>query len=322
MPLVCLPLSYAAQVGPAAPGVSLDRRTSSIGALAFPLGDVLNAEGATDRIAEPAWSIKLRANEVTDREEAGLKTLGIDLSADPKKTAACSISWEDGRAIASLPERGLSDQQLLERIEEADWTGIDAPFGWPDEFIKTIMAWAEEGRWSPVERKQLRDRETDRFVEGIARMPLSVSSDRIAVTAMRCAAILDALAERRGHPINRLGADQVVEVYPAAALVLWSDEAQEIRFDANGYKGSTGREKREVLVADLDATCPWLNLEQIGETCIGSDDAFDALISALVARAAAHKKTTAPQSKWVERAEREGWIHLPHAGSLDKLPTS
>ena len=52
----------------------------------------------------------------------------------------------------------------------------------------------------------------------------------------------------------------------------------------------------------------------------GSDDnAFDALVAALVARAAAIGETIKIPKKHLEVARREGWIALPTEGSLDRL---
>lgn len=124
-------------------------------------------------------------------------------------------------------------------MSTADWTGIDAPFGWPAEFLEAITQWATQGAWAKRDRDRLRFRETDRFVQRTARLPLSVSSDRIAVPAMRCASLLTALGERRagaGGSIDRSGDDRVVEVYPGAALVQWSDEAADIHLDPYRYK--------------------------------------------------------------------------------------
>jgi hypothetical protein len=47
--------------------------------------------------------------------------------------------------------------------------------------------------------------------------PLSVSADRIAHAAFRCAGLLARLAAL-GEPVDRAGSGVVVEVYPAAAL--------------------------------------------------------------------------------------------------------
>lgn len=67
---------------------------------------------------------------------------------------------------------------------EGDAVGADdVPFGWPDEFVAAVFAYADTGRFPTTERKRLRYRETDRYVEQRARLQLSVSADRIAVTA-------------------------------------------------------------------------------------------------------------------------------------------
>jgi hypothetical protein len=251
-------------------------------------------------------------------------TLGVDLSASPKKTAACLIEW-DGRVSVETPLRGLDDGDLLDLMGRADWVGIDAPFGWPSDFLDAVTTWAEGGAWPEIDRSRLRYRETDRFVRQIARLPLSVSSDRIAVTAMRCASLLSVLGQRRsgtGGRIDRAGGDGVVEVYPGAALALWSDEAADLRLDPQGYKGPGAAEKRKALVEVLLRAAPWLNLDEPTRAlCLASDDVLDALISALVARAAALGLTMPPQTMGhTGRADIEGWIHLPELGSLAGLP--
>jgi hypothetical protein len=48
------------------------------------------------------------------------------------------------------------------------------------------------------------------------------------------------------------------------------------------------------------------------DLCVQSDDAFDAVIAALTARAQALKQTTTPAAGFQhEQAKREGWIVLP-----------
>jgi hypothetical protein len=61
-------------------------------------------------------------------------TVGIDLAAQDKDTAACQIEWSGGEASVSVPELGLSDDALVDRVTSRDRVGIDASFGWPDEF--------------------------------------------------------------------------------------------------------------------------------------------------------------------------------------------
>ncbi len=73
-----------------------------------------------------------------------------------------------------------------------------------------------------------------------------------------------------------------MEVYPAAAFALWG-------FNAVGYKRRTGAQARlRLLQAIEDATKEWLDLPpDVRALCQRSDDALDALIAAMVARAAA-----------------------------------
>ena len=69
----------------------------------------------------------------------------------------------------------------------------------------------------------------------------------------------------------------------------------------------------------LDGT-RWLKLSSIDRAlCLTSDDAFDALVAALVARAAAVDLVEEVPEEEREAARREGWIALPRAGSLAGL---
>ncbi|MGH2694004.1 MAG: DUF429 domain-containing protein [Actinomycetota bacterium] len=240
-------------------------------------------------------------------------TLGVDLASQPSKTAACSIEWDGGRATVRDLLLGLTDDDLLALISRSDKVGIDSPFGWPAAFVKAVAAHSSSGRWPDENLLELRYRYTDRVVTEKARRPLSVSSDLIAVTAMRCARILSALDER-GEPVDRAGSGRVVEVYPAAALAVWG-------FEPAGYKRSVGLEKRRVLIDALrHASRGWLSLsEVVVESCVRSDDCLDALVASLAARAAALGLTVPPpEEKW-EQARHEGWIHLPLPESFAAL---
>jgi predicted nuclease with RNAse H fold len=94
-----------------------------------------------------------------------MRTLGIDLSAQPKETAAWFLTWRDGRAETDrIVTESLTDAFLLELIADADRIAIDAPFGWPDGFVDAVAAWREGAAWPGPEREALRFRETDRVV--------------------------------------------------------------------------------------------------------------------------------------------------------------
>jgi predicted nuclease with RNAse H fold len=246
-----------------------------------------------------------------------MRSLGIDLAAEFPDTAACEITWLADSARGHLYTDRLDDDQLLALIESADKVGIDCPFGWPQPFVNAVAvhanaaAWPGRGQLGSSHRRSLRYRLTDEVVhQEVGIWPLSVSTDRIGVTAMRCAALLDALAAT-GHPVDRAGGGQVVEVYPAAALKHWGLPHQR-------YKKKEGAIVRGQAIDQLLAKLPTLNLDwDTLDRCRRSDDAFDALICALVARAAALGLTTAPRpGNQIERARTEGWIHLPTSDLL------
>lgn len=241
-----------------------------------------------------------------------MRTLGIDLAAEPPDTAACEITWLANTAEGRVYMERLDDHRLLTLMEGADKVGVDCPFGWPAPFINAVTAhangeaWPGRGQPGSGYRRSLRYRLTDEVVrQQVGIWPLSVSTDRIGVTAMRCAALLDALAAV-GQPVDRAGGGAVVEVYPAAALRYWGLPHQ-------GYKEAKGAIVRGEALDRLLDKLPTLSLD--GDTldrCRHSDDAFDALVCALVARATALGLTTPPcPGDQTERARVEGWIHLP-----------
>src|SRR5207248_10386135 len=116
-------------------------------------------------------------------------------------------------------------------------------------------------------------RATDRFVRDLGRRPLSVSTDRIGVTAMRCARFLAELGDERGRRLDLTGEDRVVEVYPAAALSAWSEESGGLA--PRRYKGLPGREARELLLAALTRAAPWFRPSpEVVAACRASDHAL------------------------------------------------
>jgi hypothetical protein len=95
-------------------------------------------------------------------------TLGIDMSSQPMGTAACAVTWEADRAIALTPWVGCDDEMLIELIAKSHAVGIDAPFGWPAEFVAAVGAWNFTS-WSTELRERLCFRETDRVVHETVR---------------------------------------------------------------------------------------------------------------------------------------------------------
>jgi len=77
---------------------------------------------------------------------------------------------------------------------------------------------------------------------------------------------------------------------------------------------------REALLAALQAQAPWLAWDEGSrDACVRSDDALDAVLAALIARAGALGLTARPEGEDLELARREGWIHLPAKDSLAQL---
>jgi Protein of unknown function (DUF429) len=201
--------------------------------------------GAT---GEPLACHKAR-RAISVRVVAGrVGTLGIDLAAQAKQTAVCLLSWGNGQAAIETLALGVDDAAILElvRSEEPAKVAIDATFGWPAPFVAAVSQNASGGEWQAHAPQTLRLRATDlHVIAKTGQQPLSVSADKIAVTAFRCAGLLSELT-KAGLAVDRAGDGLVVEVYPAAALRQW-------RMDPRGYKGDKPepRVRRAELVGDL-----------------------------------------------------------------------
>jgi predicted nuclease with RNAse H fold len=277
-----------------------------------------------------------------------IHALGIDLAAQPEKTAVCRVYWHGDGAPASIetPTVGWTDHRLLELMTDADAIAIDAPFGWPQFMNLHLGEYARSGVW-PLRPDgedakdwilRLRYRETDRAVRRLllkrsppAKLwPLSVSSNLIAVCAWRCAALLHQHAQILSNTFDRTGhGNGVYEAYPAAALAAWGMPFKGYKPGSAGSTKSTTAETVRGDIADgLQAKSGgWLRIDAhdgLREQLVNSDNAddkLDALISALVARAAHARKTVQPEAGSEEErlAPEEGWIHVPEFGSLAEL---
>lgn len=225
-------------------------------------------------------------------------TLGIDLSSMPKGTAACLTKWESGRAVAEEPALQCTDEVLDVLIGRADVVGIDAPFGWPTDFVAAVAGWTAD-QWSERARNRLQFRETDLEVRRrIGRWPLSVSTDRIALPAMRAMALL-----QRHGVTDKSGDGKFFEVYPAGSLFCW-------KLRCRGYKKIDDEcaAFRQEILNELRAKMSWL---EVPDAYAESSDSLDALVASLTARAAAQGQSSACSPIQLEAAQREGWIHLP-----------
>lgn len=237
-------------------------------------------------------------------------TVGIDLAAEDTNTAVARIRWTEVAAYVEDVRVGAADDVLVKMVSTSDKAGIDCPFGWPSPFVDFIAAHhagrlATDGALVGREwRKSLAWRRTDYVTHSIIGLvPLSVAADRIAHTAMRCAALLARLANN-GHPVDRAGGGTVVEVYPAASLKQWG-------LPHRGYKGRLNAAVLQDLADRLTTSAPWLDLGEFETLCRRSDHALDAVVAALTARAASLGRVTGPEPADLTAATTEGWIAIP-----------
>lgn len=243
-------------------------------------------------------------------------TTGVDLAAQPARTAVAVVDWQGGGARLTTLRLGNTDGDIVGLAQGSARVGVDCAFGWPDDFVAYVAANARGEAPDPdlrgIEgRRRLAYRETDRATHRITgRLPLSVSTDRLGLTAMRCTDLLAAFADA-GDVVDRSGATgRLVEVYPAASLRLWG-------VAVSGYK--TDAAARRAATANLLAVAPRLIVSLDQRALMeASDDAFDAVVAALIARAHALRATHPIPPAALDRARREGWIALP-AAPLDEV---
>lgn len=256
---------------------------------------------------------------MSDRaDEAVLNTAGIDLAASAPGTALAIIEWGEWGARLSSVDVGVSDGEIVTAVAYCAMVGIDCALGWPDDFVEFVGRHARGERVDQSQdegiawRRRLAYRETDRDIHArTGKLPLSVAADRLGLTAMHCAVLLDLLGEQRGGAVDRSGRAGVVEVYPAATLRVWG-------FERRGYKKDAG--VRDALLAAIEAGAPWLDLGVHRERLLASDDAFDAFIAALAARAHERGLTPPIPREHEDRASREGWIAVPEGRLADLGP--
>jgi predicted nuclease with RNAse H fold len=288
--------------------------------------------GGTARGPQRIFEIAASASSVLSGASAAqgtapMRTAGLDLSAAKERTAAVAISWRGDGATVAAPAVALGDEELVRRLAAADWIGIDAPFGWPAGMVEAVSDYAAFGRWPALDKDAFRWRRTEVFARetilaetGKKLWSMSVSADRLGLTARRTAQLREHAFESSGVRFDRSGADRVAEVYPSGALLLWGIERGAYKTSQDPSRREAESGARAELVAALEAKAPWLGwAPDAREACVQSDDALDALLAALIARAAALGLTFSPPPEDLELARQEGWIHLPQKDSLPLL---
>jgi hypothetical protein len=260
-------------------------------------------------------------------------TLGIDLASQPKRTAVAVIAWDQARPrlieLALHRDRHgdiFHDKYLITTATnlrrpadcpEIAKVAIDAPLGWPRDFVSALAAYTE-GLIPPVpmdfDKSSLYRRTTDALIaERTEANPLPVSVDKIGYCAIRAAVLVGEIARLTSpEAAARDGSGIVCEVYPAPAIRRW--------LDVRGYKGAAGTAIRAEMVDRIVGATrmcdPFRLLERARES--PDDDLLDALICALLGRACELGQTDPVPPEHHQIALEEGWIHLP-AHALEAL---
>lgn len=217
---------------------------------------------------------------------------------------------------------GVDDAAIRALVGRVDKVGIDVPLGWPVAFAEAVAQHSRDGSWPEdyehSDTSSYRYRRTDIWLWKTlgTSPPLSVSTDRIGIPAMRAAAFISRLPAPAA-PVPLDGSGVIAEVYPAAALHRWG-------LRSRGYKGKENSVARRELVEQFrERTARWLGVSDANiALCHASDDAFDAIIAALVARAVVLHLVEPIAPEHHAAALREGWIAVPTAGSLELLASA
>lgn len=243
----------------------------------------------------------------------------MDLASQPRDTAVCVIEWrDDGGTVLPREEQRLTDEVLRDLMSDTriKRVGIDAPFGWPSEFVDAVASFRRTGEWTQSDPKHLEFRRTDLHVKDVVRKePLSVTTDWLVWAAWRCARLLDGVPDWK--PEMRLPGGRLLEVYPAASLLRWGLSPATWGEDPGSYKGDgadrLGRRGR-LMEMVIEECGDRLDFGGDEERFVESDDELDALVCALMARASATGKVEAIPQECQSAALQEGWIQLPPEG--------
>ena len=233
---------------------------------------------------------------------AEMRALGVDLASQPTNT---SVAILEGTRVVELRSTA-DDDTIVELATTCDATGIDAPLGWPDAFVDVVTAHHRGDPTPPADPRALQLRRTDVVVhERTGKRPLSVSTDRIGVVALRAIRLLERLA---GPGADRSGGAGIYETYPGGAIATWA-------LVDRSYKRVDSLPERTVIV---DALAEHLQLGPHRDQMIANDDDLDAVLCAALAALAHRGRTIAPTPDEDPIARREGWIHVP-SGPLGDL---
>lgn len=266
-----------------------------------------------------------------------MMTVGIRLFENPGHSATCVIRWNAGQASVDVRPRSLGVEGLANEVTA--WNpaaiAVGAPFGWPSAMANAASRWRPGGRWEATTDgdRWLRRTETVTChrVYGMPSIPeneripshlkpLIIETLKPAMVTWHCSALLDALSRRGaeiltdqvGQPFPADGRVRVVEACPISTMQVWG--ISRVTCKATGPQAV----RREILGSlekiGADGWITWQGTSR--RRCVEWDGALDALMCAMVARAAALGLVHPPAPEDQAVARVEGWIALPVTPSL------
>jgi len=246
---------------------------------------------------------------------------GINWATEDEHRAMVVLGGCGGRACLRKIRSPLTKEDVRGVCSDSKYSvvGVDVPFGWPKQFSDFVQPWSPAGSGGEAvpESDVFRFRKTDLIVrDELRKHPLSISSDRIALSARLWAEIV--LKNNLGPHIDTRGlpaasSPTVIEVYPAATLRAFADQVND-----KHYK----REKDarvcliKALVRDfkLNVTAKQ-QARVVGEREKDSDitDALIAALTGLIYGGCFPQWTVRKPQSDAEReaAVKEGWIFFP-----------
>ena len=236
-----------------------------------------------------------------------MRIIGVDLASQASSTSLCAIDWTDRPRVVDVV-RPAEDDLIVAAAGSAAAVGIDSPLGWPSAFVELIGRHhrGEATETVTATPRELRLRTTDRWIrDWIPRDPLSVSTDRIGVVALRAVRLLERI---RAPGCDRSGDGGIYEAYPGGSLARWG-------LTATGYKTRGAEDVRGTIV---DALGDWVGIDAVADRLVASDDDLDAVLTAVVTGLAVAGRTTSPPREHATVAAVEGWIHVP-TGPIEEI---
>ena len=242
-----------------------------------------------------------------------ISLIGVDCATDPRKVGLALATWDDGVVLRDArvePSWDAIRGRVAGWITPRTILALDAPLGWPTALGRTLSEHVAGGGVEAPANALFRRSTDDVVREQVGKRPLDVGADRIARTAHRALAFLNALRAETGLPIplawtpgEAMGAT-ALEVYPAATLAVRGVVSA-------GYKGDTGEERRLEILDALGAVMRFD--EELAARMRGSDHVLDAALCCLAAGDFMDGRVLVPAD--AEVARKEGWIWVREPGA-------